>query len=221
MINTKSFHVIDKSHVKGNIHVVGVGALGSRIVENLVRLNLASKIIVYDMDVVEEKNLNNQSYLRKHIGMPKVNAIKDLSSMIDDSSAIRGRNKEVEYIRNRTNDVIVLAIDNFHARGKILSSLVRNPLVIAGGINSFGGNIEVVRGKEGVQRLSEEYLQMESGIEYAPEDLTPCGSPISIYHRIGTASGIASEAIIKYINSKEDIQENYVFSVSDYLFLKS
>ena len=63
MLNSKSFHVIDKDKVQGNIHIVGVGALGSRVVENLVRLNLTSKIIVYDMDQVEEKNLNNQKGL--------------------------------------------------------------------------------------------------------------------------------------------------------------
>ena len=93
MINTKSFSIIDKDKIKGDIHVVGVGALGSRVVENLVRLNLASKIIVYDMDIVEEKNLNNQAYFQRHIGMRKVDAMKDLALDFDADSKLLFKNK--------------------------------------------------------------------------------------------------------------------------------
>lgn len=220
MINTKSFSVIDKHHLKGNIHVVGVGAVGSQVVERLVRLNLSDKIIVYDDDVVEEKNLNNQAYLYEHIGIPKVEAIADLSQKIDPTGKIRTRKKKVEMLAHQANDVVVLAIDNFHSRGKILQSLSGNPLVISGGISSIGGNFEVVRGAKAYKTLAEEYLSLESGLEYDENDLTPCGSPISIYHRIGFAASLMCDAIIKHHNTTEELNYNVVFDAPNLILMQ-
>ena len=220
MINTKSFSIIDKSQIKGNIHVVGVGALGSRVVENLVRLNLASKIVVYDMDIVEEKNLNNQCYFRHHIGMPKVEAIRDFAGMIDSDEKVRIKNKKVEYIRTKSDDILILAIDNFEARGQILSQIEGNPLVISGGISSIGGNFEVVRGADNYLKLANEYLSLPSGLEYDENDLTPCGSPISIFHRIGFAASLIADSIIGNYNSTEDINTNIIFDTPNKIIIQ-
>ena len=220
MINTKSFSVIDKDKIKGNIHVVGVGALGSRVVENLVRLNLASKIVVYDMDVVEEKNLNNQVYLRKHIGMPKVEAMRDYALEIDSDAKLRIKNKKVEYIRTKNTDIVILAIDNFESRAKILSQIENNPLVISGGISSIGGNFEVIRGAENYAKLAREYSALPSGQEYDENDLTPCGSPISIFHRIGFAASLIADNIIKEYESTNDINSNIIFDIPNKFILE-
>ena len=221
MINTKSFSVIDKDKIKGNIHVVGVGALGSRVVENLVRLNLASKIIAYDMDVVEEKNLNNQCYFQAHVGMPKVEAIKNFASMIDADASIRIKNREIEYIKTKDADIVILAIDNFGARAKILSQIEGNPLVISGGISSTGGNFEVVRGSENYKSLANEYAALPSGQEYDENDLTPCGSPISIYHRIGFAASLMADSIIQNFEKTEKMNTNIIFDTPNKIIIQN
>lgn len=219
MINTKSFSVIDRDKIKGNIHVVGVGALGSRVVENLVRLNLASKIIVYDMDVVEEKNLNNQAYLMQHVGMPKVEAMRDFASLIDTDSTLRIKNKQVEYLRTKDADIVILAIDNFQARASILSQIEGNPLVISGGISSIGGNFEVIRGGRNYANLAKEYAALPSGQEYDENDLTPCGSPISIYHRIGFAASLIADSIIQNFDSDTELNSNIIFDTPNKIIL--
>lgn len=221
MLNTKSFSIIDKDKIKGNIHVVGVGALGSRIVENLVRLNLASKIVVYDMDVVEEKNLNNQVYLRRHIGMPKVKAMQDFALDIDGDAKLRIKNKQVEYIRTKSDDILILAIDNFAARAKILSQVEGNPLVISGGISSVGGNFEVVRGLDNYRKLAAEYEALPSGQEYDENDLTPCGSPISIYHRIGFAASLIADALIQKHLDTKDTNSNIIFDTPNRFIIEN
>lgn len=219
MINTKSFSVIDKDKLRGNIHVVGVGAVGSQVVERLVRLNLADKIIVYDNDVVEEKNLNNQAYLHEHIGLPKVEAISKLQQSIDPHGKIRTKQKEVQRLAHKEQDIIVLAVDNFQARAKILSTITGTPLVIAGGISSIGGNVEVVRGFKNYQRLSEEYAALPDDQEYGENDLTPCGSPISIYHRIGVAASLMCDSIVKYHSTKEELDKNLAFDIPNLIFM--
>lgn len=220
MINSKSFYTIDKDKIKGNIHIVGVGALGSQVAEGLIRLNLASKIIVYDMDTVEEKNLNNQAFLHEHIGMSKVEAIQDLSNRIDPDAKLRGKNKKVEYIRTSDDDIVILAIDNFESRGKILEQIEGNPLVISGGISSIGGNFETVRGAENYKKLSREYLALESGLEYDENDMTPCGSPISIYHRVRYAASLISDAVIKFYDEQSEMNSNTIFDVPNLVLMK-
>lgn len=221
MINIKSFSVIDKDKVKGNIHIVGVGALGSKVAENLMRLNLVSKMIAYDMDEVEEKNLNNQAYTREHIGMLKVDALKQIASTIDSDATLRIKKKKVEYLKTKDADIVILAIDNFESRGKILAQIEGNPLVISGGISSIGGNFEVVRGKENYDKLSKEYLALESGQEYDQNDLTPCGSPISIYHRIGFASSLISEAVVQYHDILDEMEDNIIFDIPNHIIIKA
>jgi len=220
MINTKSFFVIDKDKIKGNIHIVGVGALGSQVATNLIRLNLASKMIVYDMDIVEEKNLNNQAYLREHIGMSKVNAMIDLASKIDSDTKLRGKSKKIDYLRTKDEDIVVLAIDNFQSRSRILKEIENNPLVISGGVSSIGGNFEIVRGQENYKSLANEYSTLESGKEYDENDLTPCGSPISINHRIGFGSNLICDAIISYNDNKESINKNIVYDTPNLTILE-
>lgn len=204
MLNSKSFGVIDKHQIKGLIHVVGVGATGSRVVENLVRLNLASKIVVYDFDVVEEKNLNNQVYLRQHIGMPKVEALQDFCSMIDADAKIRIKNKKVEYIRTSSDDILILLVDSVDSRVKIWDNIEGNPLIISGGISSVGGTVEITKGERPLKALRDHYEANKDVIANSPFDLTPCGSPISIYHRIGAVASVMCESLIRQINYPEE-----------------
>lgn len=220
MLNQKSFYVIDKDDVKGNIHVIGVGAMGSKIVEALVRLNLASKIVVYDMDTVEEKNLNNQAYLTCHIGKLKVDAIQNLSSMIDHDAQIRVKKKKVKSIRTKSSDTIFIAVDSFEARCSILNNIEGNPLVIAGGISSIGGNMEVVRGEDMYKKLASQYSSIEDTGEYDENDLTPCGSPISIYHRIQIISSFIVDRFILENENEKTIGYNIMVDIPNLIIIK-
>ena len=220
MLNSKSWFVIDKDKIPGNIHVVGVGASGSRLVENLVRLNLASKIIVYDMDEVEEKNLNNQAYLREHIGQPKVVALQDLCLKIDSTNKIRTQKRKVEYLNTTSKDVVFLLVDSFESRIQIMKSLTGNPLVITGGISSYGGNVEVARG-ENLKKLIAEYEALPpGGGEYDENDLTPCGSPISIYHRIGVVSSYMAEQMIESLERGGDFGYSISIDTPNLILMK-
>lgn len=221
MNNLKSQYVINKEDLKSHIHIVGVGALGSQVAERLLRLGLGDKLKVYDMDVVEEINVNNQVYFQKNIGQPKVEALVDLGIMIDPENKMVGYCKEVKQIALNDESVLVLAIDNFKGRGEILSNVVTNTLVISGGISSIGGNFEITRGSDNVRKLAKEYLECGDEPEYDENDLTPCGSPISIYHRIGFAASLICDAIIKHYNDPSEIKENIMFDTPNLVILKN
>ena len=68
---SKSLEYFDPiNDVTAPVHVIGVGAMGSRVVELLVRLGIP-KIHIWDMDIVEDKNITNQLYFTTQIGMKK------------------------------------------------------------------------------------------------------------------------------------------------------
>ena len=55
------------------IHIIGVGAIGSRIAEQLARLGFTN-LVIYDFDTVDEYNITNQLYTYPDIGLPKTEA---------------------------------------------------------------------------------------------------------------------------------------------------
>lgn len=58
---SKSLEFFDPLNINESIHIIGIGAMGSRIAELLVRLGIP-KIHIWDMDTVEDKNITNQLY---------------------------------------------------------------------------------------------------------------------------------------------------------------
>ena len=55
------------------IHIIGCGSVGSTVAELLARYGLEN-FVLYDFDVVEPKNLNNQMFTRRDIGKNKAEA---------------------------------------------------------------------------------------------------------------------------------------------------
>lgn len=61
-------------YARDPVHVIGCGAIGSRLVASLVELGLTN-IHVYDFDKVEAHNLANQVFGHGDVELPKVNAM--------------------------------------------------------------------------------------------------------------------------------------------------
>ena len=60
MMNTnKHYEFFQPETVSENIHIIGCGAIGSILAFSLAKLGL-TKIVLYDEDVVEDKNVANQ-----------------------------------------------------------------------------------------------------------------------------------------------------------------
>lgn len=74
---TKSYEFFRPEDVNGRIHIIGCGSVGSTLAENLARCGI-TKMTLYDFDTVESRNIVNQMFTQKHIGMSKVDAVKDI-----------------------------------------------------------------------------------------------------------------------------------------------
>lgn len=123
---SKSLEFFDPlNSIDGQIHIIGVGAMGSRIAELLVRLGVP-KIHIWDFDTVEDKNIANQVYLNHHIGMKKVDALEELLLDINPKLKIKKHDK---YTDEMLEGYVFLAVDSIELRKDIATENENNPYI--------------------------------------------------------------------------------------------
>ncbi|MBQ4030131.1 MAG: ThiF family adenylyltransferase [Bacilli bacterium] len=121
---SKSLEYFDPiNDVDAPIHVIGVGAMGSRIVELLVRLGI-TKIHIWDMDTVEDKNITNQLYFTTQIGMKKTEALADIIHMINPTCEVKIHDK---YTDQSLAGYVFLCVDSIELRYNIAKMHENNP----------------------------------------------------------------------------------------------
>lgn len=123
---SKSLEYFDPlNQVKGAIHVIGIGAMGSRIAELLVRLGIRT-IHIWDMDTVEDKNIANQLYFHHQIGMNKTDALEEILKDINPQVKVI---KHGKYVDQNLDGYVFLAVDSIELRYKIASNNIDNRFI--------------------------------------------------------------------------------------------
>jgi len=109
-------------------HVIGLGAIGSHVAEQLVRLGVPN-IFLYDFDTVEPANVANQLYFELQVGMPKTQALCDnLNSINEDQTFVI---HEKGWTGQPLNGYIFLCLDNIDLRRQIVEANLANPEIKA------------------------------------------------------------------------------------------
>ena len=127
MDKSKVLEFFDGANVKGQIHVVGCGAIGSHIAEELARIG-CENIHLWDFDTVSPHNITNQMFKEEDIGRLKVDAVADM--MVGINNELHGKIvlhpeglKEPFVI----NGNIFLCVDSIALRKKIVEANRYNP----------------------------------------------------------------------------------------------
>ncbi|MGM0378971.1 MAG: sulfur carrier protein ThiS adenylyltransferase ThiF [Bacillota bacterium] len=136
-----------KEFSKKTVVIAGVGGLGSNVATLLTRMNIG-KLILIDFDKVQKANLNRQNYYKRHIGMKKVKACKEVLESIGHDTEIEIHDKKLtEKNMERflsKGDIIVEAFDKANEKAKltnfVLNNLADKYLVGASGIGGFLSN---------------------------------------------------------------------------------
>ena len=116
---SKSLEYFDPlNQLEGSIHVIGVGAMGSRVTELLVRLGI-NKIHIWDMDTVEDKNITNQLYFHHQIGMNKTDALEEILLDINPQLKVI---KHGAYKDQALSGYVFLCVDSIELRYNIALS---------------------------------------------------------------------------------------------------
>lgn len=111
------------------IHVVGCGAVGSHICEQLARIG-CEEVHIWDFDTVEPKNITNQMFFNDDIGAQKVNSMLILMKRINPEIKIQVHHEGLQhpYI---LDGYIFMCADSIDLRKQIITANQYNPNVVA------------------------------------------------------------------------------------------
>lgn len=97
-----------------SVVIIGLGTLGGFTAEAISNLENTEKLVIIDHDIVEQKNLKNSIYRQIDIGIPKVEALKDILSYQNPDIEIWAfQTKYAEGITKLTKEDLVLDCRDF------------------------------------------------------------------------------------------------------------
>lgn len=126
------------------VHVVGLGALGSAIVQNLLRMGVGN-LHLWDDDVVEARNRFNQRVFEADVGLKKYAAQERIAEMISGglSKRLTLHSGRADH-SSRFTGVVISAVDSMSSRSTIFERVRENGLVsffADGRIGMDGGKV--------------------------------------------------------------------------------
>lgn len=125
---SKSYDFFKPEDLKGRIHIIGCGAIGSTVAENLVRFGI-DNITLYDFDSVEPKNIANQMFRQTDIGRLKIEALADYLCEINPEISENLVLVPEGWTGQRLAGYVFLCVDNIDLRREIATSCKENPYV--------------------------------------------------------------------------------------------
>lgn len=118
----KHLEYIQPTAYSRQLHIIGVGAIGSRLAELLVRLGF-DDLVIYDFDTVEDVNITNQLYTFNDIGKSKTEALIAHLKEINPLLTIRA---EGLYENQRLSGTVFLSVDSIETRRRIVQANMYN-----------------------------------------------------------------------------------------------
>lgn len=201
------------------IHIIGVGATGSKVVTELLKAGyFPDKIHIYDMDVVEEHNICNQAFYHKHIGMPKVEAMQDLDMLIrgSDTSELQAHNEKFERIDAELiedGSIICIFVDTMQSRKDILAGLAgKDVLVVETGLGGKFIQTQFIDVSNAAHITK--YIQALPEEEEVPE--SECGTKIGIGMASSTLAALTVSRILDALSDRP-VPITTRYSLADYM----
>lgn len=184
--------------------VIGAGAIGSFTVMQLASLGIR-KIAVYDFDVVESHNLANQAYGMKHIGMKKVDALKELV-LEKTGIEIEAHDERVGSEHTDLGQYVFLLPDNMASRREIYENALKMnfsvELVTEARMGLEFGHVYTFDPKS--YSHFEKWEKTLYSDDEVSEPTTACGSKLALGT---TASTLANIAVANMINWTRDCKD--------------
>lgn len=163
------------------VMIVGVGALGQVVANNLIRSGLHNLILV-DFDKINYSNFNRQIFAdEKSLGKDKVEIVKEQLLLINNNVNIEIRKEHYSSKKTDDIDLIIDCVDNDESRRKIANS---KNYIISGAVNDYEG--QVIVSSDG-QFLDSIYHKKSTPIKF------------NNIHTVNIVASIMSKEAVKYL----------------------
>lgn len=154
------------------VNIIGCGSIGSFTALCLQKMGFTKGIHLYDEDTVEEVNIGCQLFGWEHLGMSKVDALKELLMKLSPAEAdtIFTHNERVNEGTVLARGITILGVDNMASRKMVYTkNKNRVPLLIDGRIGGQVMRVFTVRGSDfNSQQYYEQYLYSDEEAESLP-----------------------------------------------------
>jgi molybdopterin/thiamine biosynthesis adenylyltransferase len=114
----KSYDFFQPELLTHRIHIIGCGAIGSTVAEQLVRFGITN-LNLYDFDIVESHNIANQMFRSVDIGKLKTEALMDYLSEINPDIQKDARVFNDGWNGQRLSGYVFLCVDSIDLRREI------------------------------------------------------------------------------------------------------
>jgi len=194
---TKHAEYFEPRDVKKPCHIIGCGAIGSTVAETLARLGI-EKFVLYDFDKVEPHNIANQMFYQRQVGMPKVHAVYQTITEINNDAKIRV--VQTGWQEHPLAGHVFLAADNADVLKRLVEMNKDNPQILSmwdfrmrlGDAQHYGADWTNQKQKEAFIAS----LQFTNEEARAASPVSACGTTLSV---ITTVRGIVSAGIANFI----------------------
>lgn len=183
-------------HSNDEIHIIGVGAIGSHLVEMLVRMGFED-IHIYDFDEVTPHNLANQMYFGQQIECPKVVAISATADRINPECHLR-IHPEGWKPGTRLTGHIFLAVDDIDLRRAIFEENKNNHNVVS--FSDYRMGLMDAQHYFACANSDKDKMKFESTMQFSHDEakastpVSACGTSLNVIPtvRVITALGMAN-----------------------------
>jgi hypothetical protein len=189
----------DPMVIKKEVHVIGVGAVGSHVVNALTRLGI-EKINIWDFDVVGSHNIPNQAFEETDIGSLKIDAISKTLQRINAEVTIK---KHGKYTNELLTGFVFVCVDSIKVRKLIYEQNQYNTNVIAMFDTRIGLDDGQVLAAEWTKDDEIQNLIEMSSFEETESHVpvSACGSKLTVLPTVIMASNIAISNFITFVKT--------------------
>ena len=198
----KSYDFFQPEENEATIHIIGCGSVGSTVAENLARCGL-TKFTLWDFDNVEEHNIVNQMFTQSHVGMPKVEALReillDINPEIKDTITLKPNGWQGEML----SGYIFLAVDSIEIRKEIVDKVFNSTFVKAvfdfrtalEDAQHYGADWSDLKHKEALRNSMQ--FSHEEAVEEVP--VSACGYTLGVATTVRLVSALGVNNYINFV----------------------
>lgn len=205
----RSYEFFKPEKCDGRVHIIGCGAVGSTVAENIARLGL-TKVSLYDFDTVESHNVANQMFYATDIGKLKVDAVSEMMMRINPEIEINSKSLRLfkhGYSNQPLDGYVFLAVDDIELRKKICEDNEGNP--------SIKGIFDIRIGLEDGQHYAADWqnvkdqerllatMQFTNAEAEEQQPVSACNQPLSVAPTIRCVCSMAVANFMRMVKGED------------------
>lgn len=219
MDRSKVMDFFDAAEVQMRINVIGCGAIGSHVCEELARLGF-QEVHIYDFDTVSPHNITNQMFTHFDIGASKVSACADAMHAINPDMTVVQHNEGLQhpYV---CNGIIILCVDDIGLRKEIVKANQYNPNCKA--IADFRMRMTDAQHYFANKNVAFEMEQLLNSMDFTHEEakastpVSACGVELSVVYTVKAITAFGCANIVKFLMETNDYKTMVLVNMESFI----